>query len=357
MIVRSLVIPLLALGGVALAAMTVRESNRPIVPAPGVADPPRAPFAGRIAASGIVEPSSESIAIAASVAGIVADVRVKENDRVQRGDVLFEVDAREASARLATREAALAVAERELARLDLQPRPEEVPPAAAVVAERRARLEDAERQLEILDAVKDPRAVSRELRVVREAAVRVAAASLREAEADLDLVRAGAWEADLEVARANVAVAAADVEEARTTLERLIVRAPIDATVLQLNVRAGEYAPAGTLATPLLILGATDVLHVRVDVDEYDAWRFDESRPAVASLRGNPALATELRFAAIEPFVVPKRSLSGDSAERVDTRVLQVLYAFDPATLRAYVGQQVDVFIEAKPRATGEDGR
>jgi hypothetical protein len=56
----------------------------------------------------------------------------------------------------------------------------------------------------------------------------------------------------------------------------------------------------------------------------------------------------------VEPYVVPKRSLTGESTERVDTRVLQVLYRFDPAAMKVYVGQQVDVFVEAPPIGGGQ---
>jgi hypothetical protein len=44
--------------------------------------------------------------------------------------------------------------------------------------------------------------------------------------------------------------------------------------------------------------------------------------------------------------VIPKKSLTGGSTERVDTRVLQVIYQFDPPNRPLYVGQQVDVYIE-----------
>src|SRR5262249_39172606 len=47
----------------------------------------------------------------------------------------------------------------------------------------------------------------------------------------------------------------------------------------------------------------------------------------------------------------PKRSLTGASTERVDTRVLQILYSFEREALPVFVGQQVDVFIEAPPIA------
>ncbi len=106
---------------------------------------------------------------------------------------------------------------------------------------------------------------------------------------------------------------------------------------------------AGIVQTPLILLGsAADDLNVRVDVDENDAWRISPSAPASASLRGNPLMKVPLKFVRFEPFVVPKRSLTGDSTERVDTRVLQILYRFKRSDLNAsiYVGQQMDVSIE-----------
>ena len=69
----------------------------------------------------------------------------------------------------------------------------------------------------------------------------------------------------------------------------------------------------------------------------------------MASIRGNPNLRTNLIFVRVEPYVVPKRSLTGDATERVDTRVLQVLYAFARTNLDVYVGQHMDAFIEAPP--------
>ena len=67
---------------------------------------------------------------------------------------------------------------------------------------------------------------------------------------------------------------------------------------------------------------------------------------AEASLKGHAEMKMKLRFIRIEPFVIPKRNLTGDSLERVDTRVLQVIYEFDRPKFPVYVGQQVDVFIE-----------
>jgi hypothetical protein len=62
-----------------------------------------------------------------------------------------------------------------------------------------------------------------------------------------------------------------------------------------------------------------------------------------------------LTFVRIEPYVVPKKSLTGENTERVDTRVLQIIYRFDRPPFPVYAGQQVDVFIER--RASGNTER
>ena len=124
--------------------------------------------------------------------------------------------------------------------------------------------------------------------------------------------------------------------------------------MLQVKVRPGEYASAGMLATPLILMGAVDPLHVRVDVDENDAWRVRAGAKAEGYLRGNRDIKTPLKFVRFEPYVVPKKSLTGDSSERVDTRVLQILFSFEPDDLPVFVGQQMDVYIESAPEEKAE---
>jgi hypothetical protein len=59
-------------------------------------------------------------------------------------------------------------------------------------------------------------------------------------------------------------------------------------------------------------------------------------------------MKTDLEFVRFEPYVIPKKSLTGDNAERVDTRVLQILYAFNPSALPVFVGQLMDIYIEGE---------
>ncbi len=347
MLVRKYVIPLLAVAGVGLAVYTVRSENKVVEPAAPAAPPASSPYQSPVAGAGIVESSTLNIAIGTHIPGIVEKVYVTWGSMVKAGDPLFTIDSRSTKAELAIREASLRAAEQQLAKLEQLPRVEDVPPAEARVAEARANLEDARSQLAKMEAVADRRAISEEEFTRRRNAVAAAEARLAEAASSLALLKAGAWKPDLEIARANVASAKAAVEQVRTDLERLTVLAPITGQVLQQNIRVGEFAQAGALATPLILLGETGTLHVRVDVDENDAWRVTPNAKATAYVRGNRDLSTELTFVRIDPYVIPKRSLTGDSIERVDTRVLQVIYAFPRTALpQVYVGQQMDVFID-----------
>ena len=131
---------------------------------------------------------------------------------------------------------------------------------------------------------------------------------------------------------------------------------------MQINVRPGEYAAASNATsvasydatTPVMVLGVVDSMQIRIDIDENEAWRFKKGSNAVAYVRGNSSIKLDINFNHVEPFVIPKVSLTGDATERVDTRVLQVIYDFNPKDLPIYVGQQVDVYIE-DPSAAEED--
>jgi len=223
-----------------------------------------------------------------------------------------------------------------------------VPPAEARVVAAEAMLSDFKNQVALWESVADKRAVTVEDLQRRKFAVQAQEARVAEAKSSLALLKAGAWKADVQVAEAEIASAEAQLQQTETEIARMTVRAPLRGVVLQVNLRAGEFAPSGALQTPLMLFGRLDRMNLRVDVDENDAWRFRSNAAAVAFVRGNRELKTELTFERVEPYVVPKRSLTGDSTERVDTRVMQAVYSFDRSKLPVYVGQQMDVFIEVK---------
>ncbi|MCC7011469.1 MAG: biotin/lipoyl-binding protein [Planctomycetes bacterium] len=345
-------IPLLALAGVGFAVRTVLLAAQEPVSPPPLVEPARAPFEAYVAAAGIIESSSENIAIAALVPGVITEVQVAVGDVLRAGAPLFRIDVRDLEAQLAVERAAVEAAQARIARLEALPRVEDLRGAEAKLVESDAALTEAQQQWSLVEAIQDPRAMSREERTRRRSNVDVARARRDAAQAALDWQRSGAWAPDVAIARAELAQAQARAAAVETQIARATVRAPIAATVLQLNARAGEYAPTGIAARPLVLLGSTEALHVRVDIDENEAWRFQRGAKALAFLRGNRDFSAPLEMVRVEPYVVPKRSLTGESTERVDTRVLQVLYRFDPSAMTSYVGQQVDVFIEAPPVAS-----
>jgi multidrug efflux pump subunit AcrA (membrane-fusion protein) len=344
--IRKYLLPVLAIAGLVFAIWTAIQGAKTQPPARPVSEPPRSPFPKKISGSGIVEASTRNISIGSHIPGIVARVFVTVGQRVKPRDPLFVLDSRKQQADLVVKEAALAEARERLARLKQAPRAEDLPPARAKVREAEAMYEDARRQLQITEKLHNARVIPIEDVNQRRYAVEAAEARLNQARADLKRLEAGSWKPDIEVAVADVGRAQAEVDAARVEIDRLTVRAPVEGDILQVNVRPGEFAPSGATAVPLILLGNLDKLHVRVDIDENDAWRFRQEASAVASIRGNPKFETELTFEYVEAYVVPKRSLTGESTERVDTRVMQVVYSFKRGKLPIYPGQLMDVYID-----------
>ena len=339
--------PVFALLALAFAIVSTYRAIPAVVHADPPSSPPAPAYAHQVGAVGIVEAASENIAVSVPVPGLVTRVAVAVGDPVRAGQLLFSLDDRDLRAELALRESAVALAQSRLAKLEASPRPEEIPPAQSRIEEARAQWEDASVQLRLMESVKDRRAIKEEDLLRRRRAVDSAAARVRQAEANLKLLLAGTWKPDLEVARAELRQAQAQAARVQADIERMQVRAPLTGKILQCKVRPGEYAASGALAQPLILLGRVDQLHLRADIDEKEAWRFAPGTPAKASVRGNAELRYDLTFVRVEPYVVPKKNLTGDATERVDTRVLQAVYALPPGAA-LYPGQQMDVSIRAQ---------
>jgi len=357
------VLPIVALSGLGLSALTIRDlmKKAPEPPPPYV--PAAKPFARSISGAGIVEPSSEAVDVASELAGVVVDVAARHGTRVKRGDVLFRLDDRHLAAELAKAEAerlvaveSITAAEAQVAKLKAEPRPETLPALRAKIAEIELLLADDRDRLERERTLKRSGATTDRGEQAAAFAVGSREAQLAKAKADLALAEAGAWAPEIAVAatavraaQARRAAAEAAVAAVKTDLDRLVVRAPIDGEILQVNIRVGEGVVPGAGSAPI-VMGETSPLHVRVDLDENDASRFVKGSAGRAYLRGHQGKdeALGIEFVRVDPYVIPKRALTASVFERVDTRVLQVIYriATVPPGLVPWCGQQVEVFIE-----------
>jgi HlyD family secretion protein len=341
------VLPLVAVVGFGYAVYAVAFASRPPKSVPVMEPPVRPSGYKSIAGAGLVEARAENIPIGAPTAGVVWEVFVKPEQMVKKGDPLFRLDDRALRSEFKVREAMLASAEAQLHKLEAAPRPEDVPVAEALVAEAEARLASAE-----INASRTARLYERSVSPAsdydrdRYLAAEARATLARNA-ADLKRLKAGSWKEDLDIAHAAVEQARSQLESTRIDLERLTVRALTDGRVLQVNVRLGQFA-AMAWREPMIVLGDVTRLNVRVDIDEQDLPLFKPGARAVATLKGRPNARFALKFVRVEPYVIPKQSLTGDNSERVDTRVLQVIYELpDKMPIPVYVGQQMDVYLEA----------
>ena len=245
------------------------------------------------------------------------------------------------------REAELASSQAQLHKLIASPRPEDIPPARAAAEEAEARMADAEAALARTERLFQRQMIAASDYDKDRYAFYAAKATYAKAKADLEKILAGSWKEDIEIARAAVQLAQSQVESIKTSLERLIVRAPMDGEVLQLNVRLGQFA-AMTWKEPMIVLGDSKRLHVRIDIDEPELLYFSKGAEAIATLKGRPNVRFPLKFVYVEPYVIPKQSLTGNNSERVDQRVLQVIYELpDDRPLDVYIGQQMDVYMKA----------
>lgn len=285
-------LPLIAGAGIIFALISVlsrpaAEEHKPLIM------PPSSTFDRTIAGIGVIEPSSEIISIGTELSGVVREVDVKVGDNVQKSAPLFSLDQRDIDAQIAILESSHEVA--------------------------KAQLADAEAQYAIVSGIKDKRAVAKDDYNRRKYARQIATARIQEIQAQIN--------------------------QAKTTKERMNVKAPIPGQILEVNIRPGEYANIGNLLNPLMIMGDMETTHVRVEIDEESAASIQPESPAKAAIRGRPNDLFPLKFVRFEPYVRPKQNLA-TAGQRVDTRVLRIIYALPKSEKRFFAGQQMDIYIE-----------
>lgn len=299
-----------ALLGIVAMFLLVARLKKPDPVAPPLVEAATAPYQAAIGARGIVESLGENVHISPLVSGVVEEVFVKVGDQVKKGDPLFRVDSRAARAAVASREA-------------------EIPVLTARLAEAEANLAEKQDFLERVTKLGSKNVASEE--EVRRANFQHRAAAALQARAAAELQQG------------KVLLA-----EAQTDLDLTLVAAPRNGEILQVNIRSGEHASPNTMMEAIL-LGDTSALQLRADIDEDSAWRVRPGAPATAYIKGTRDKPIPLTFVRVEPYILPKKSLTGESTERVDTRVLQVIYTFPAPKTPIYVGQQMDVFIDGTP--------
>lgn len=289
---------LLALCGIAFSVFMIDQGRQQPPTPSNYFPPPQPPYEHYIAGEGILESLDQNISIGTPFPELVTHVYVNAGDRVTKCTPLFKLDTRQLEANLKTERAKIEVARVELANASLT--------------------------FSYFEKLKNKNAVSQK-----------------------EYTQAYYAKAH---AQATLNAAAAAAHQIEVNIKRSTVVAPSDGVIIQQNIHAGETVNLNPFNNiPLMLFGNTTTMQVRANIAEEDAWRIYPGAPATAYVKGNSALSIPLTFSYIEPFVVPKEQLTGADIERVDTRVLQVIYICEKNGHPIYVGQLLDLYIEAKP--------
>jgi len=292
------------------------------------------------AAPGRIEPKGRELRIVAPSPAVIKEVLAGLNDRVQKGDILIRLDDEELKAKLAAAKAQVAV--RTTDRDDVK---------ASEPARDRRKAEDnlynAERsafdaRMELDRLISEARGGKASLADVQNARAAVTTADEKVQQEQQKLKKVLAKELPaLKREEAALSAARADVSVISASLERMRIRAPMDAVVLELNAKIGEMAGVAA-ENPLLTLGDTDHLQVRAEVGERDVGKVYQGQPAIVKSDAFPNRTFDVRVATIAKALGAPQLSSRNRRKQADVDVLEVVLDLEEG-VPLLPGMRVDV--------------
>lgn len=360
---RNKVIFVLALIGLAVGLVSAYLFGIEAKPQPPAFNPASNPYGKGIYSNGIIESylsNGKNINIYPEVPGTVTRILVSEGEAVRQGAALVALDASVQRATAAQLKSQADAARALLEELRAQPRKETLEVARAQVEYAGAGLKSAQDGLDKLQASYglDPGSVSRDVLDNAVNAVKVAKANLGVQARQYELVRAGAWSYDIR-SQQNLCESLTRAYQASSALlDKYLLRASADGVILSINAAVGSYVSAQGAydsytqgMSPVLVMGSDQrYLGVRCYIDEILVHRLPPPAKTRAKMfiRGTD-ISIPLEYLRVQPYVSPKIELSNQRTERVDVRVLPLLFRFaKPKNLALYPGKLVDVYIGEK---------
>jgi HlyD family secretion protein len=352
------VIAVLGIAAGFLSAHIYGAEKKPLAP---LFNPAPNPYSKGIYANGIVESyqsNGANINIFPEVSGFITRIYAVEGTTVHQGDPLLQIDDSVQRSNVEQQKAQAAAALSLLQELKAQPRKQVLEVSKAQLELATANLKTSRDQM---DKVKksyalNSRSVSRDQLDNAENSVNVATAGFNVAQKQYELTKAGAWAYDIQNQEHQYEASTKAYASSMALLNKYTIRAPVDGVVLAVNAAAGSFISSqGAYSTytegfdPVIVMGTSEQdLGVRCYIDEILMARLPASHAIKAQMyfRGTN-VSVPLEFVRIRPYVAPKVELSNQRTERVDVRVLPVLFRFKPPEgVNVYRGQLVDVYIE-----------
>src|SRR5713226_8998791 len=297
-----------------------------------------------IAAPGRVEAVSEEIRVSSELSGRLKAVWVEEGDRVQRNQVLAEIENDDYRARVAAAAAELAQREAELRRTVNGARTQERREAEASMQAAKAVLENSKSEAERRRGLADRNVISRDEAERYERGFQVARAQYEQAAQHFALVDAEAREEDRAHAEAAVATARAQLAEARAYLEKSFIRAPINGVILR-KLRHNGESVSTQFDSPVITMADDSTLRVRLDVDESDVSKLKVGQQAYVTAEAYGTRKFRGHVIRVGRILGKKNGRTDEPSEHVDTKILETLVELDPGQPLP-LGLRVDSFVE-----------
>jgi HlyD family secretion protein len=346
--------------GAVWSAYVYAVPSKPLAP---VFNPAPDPYAQGIYANGIVESyqsNGENINLYPEVAGSIVRILVAEGQAVTQGTPLVRIDDTVQRATVEQQKSQAEAAQALLEELRAQPRKENLEVARAQVAMAQANLKSLQDQLDKQQHSYDidPESVSKDALDNARNAQKVASANLEVTNRQYELTKAGAWVFDVRNQEKLVEALVKQEAASKALLAKYTINAPTDGIVMSVNATVGSYvSPQGAYDAytqgfdPMVVMGTSKgTLAVRVYIDEILIPRLPPADRLTAQMfiRGTNT-KVDLEFVRVQPYVSPKIQLSNQRQEKVDLRVLPVIFRFQPPPhVQVFPGELVDVYVGEK---------
>ncbi|HCU2048888.1 HlyD family secretion protein [Pseudomonas aeruginosa] len=296
--------------------------------------------------------------VASQLGARVEEVLVRDNQHVDKGQLLvrledadFKLAVERAQAALATREAELAQARSKLVQQGSL-----IAASAADVNASQATLGRAQIDLNRAEALRKPGYVSEERVTTLTADNHVALSQLAKARADLEAQRVQRDTLGAEIKRleAQIASARTELAQAEINLSRTLIHSPISGLVGQRSARNGQYVQVGT---HLLSLVPDEDIWVQANFKETQVGRMHDGQKARLTFDAFPDTPIDGRidslFAAsgAQFSLLPPDNATGNFTKVVQRIPVKIVFDADnPLHGRIRPGMSVEAEVELRDR-------
>ena len=295
-----------------------------------------------VACPGRVEGRSDTVQVGAAADGVVQSIHVREGEKVKAGDTLAEIGCSDLASALRVSQAEAESVRQARARLLRGSRPEEREEAAQRTRAARAEVEHTAAELNRATQLSEAQAISKASFDQARRDYEVAEAQLKEAARNEELVNAGPTAEDAAKADADLRAAVDRVRLAGEKIGKCTVVAPVDGTILRVDLRAGESF--STIAPhPLFTIADLSGRRVRAEVDERDIGKIHVGQKAILTSEAYPGKHFEGTLSRIASIMGRKSVITGDPADKSDRDVLEAIVDLRAAADTLPMGLRVTV--------------